>query len=97
MAGDPIAPWRAYLRWRVLTLWQHAVDMLTGMVDGDVDPTPRPIALVLRVYVDAAGLLHGRIVDPASQTVTPFTGATELVALVDRLARNTAAVPRDEP
>lgn len=43
---------------------------------------PPPKALILRVYVDDAGMLRGRVDDPANETRTPFAGTDELLELI---------------
>ena len=51
-------------------------------------PLSRPRAIIVRVFIDEAGILRGRIDDPATERHTSFVGADELLALVMAFVRN---------
>ena len=53
----------------------------------------RPRVVILRLFVDEAGLLRGRLDDPATEIHTTFAGSDELLALVVAIARN--PLPRE--
>jgi len=48
----------------------------------DQPRNPQPRALILRIYLDDAGTLRGRIDDPSNETWRLFVGGEQLLLLL---------------